>query len=62
MQNLKIAAAHIRTRRNGQDIENFKFKATSIHYKETNREKKKEKGKTETTITKRWKLPLEMEN
>jgi len=30
MQNLKIAAAHIRTRRNGHDIENLKFKATSI--------------------------------
>jgi hypothetical protein len=42
MQNLKIAAAHIRTRRNGHDIENLKFKATSINYKETNRNKQQQ--------------------
>lgn len=40
--------------RNEHDIENLKFKATSIHYKETNR-KGKQKQTTPTTIIKKMK-------
>lgn len=55
MQNLKIAAAHIRTRRNGQDIENLNSKPLEYSAKKQTEKKKKGKRKNRNNNNKKMK-------